>query len=305
MLDSMKHRLRRPSAKTVVGTVALVAVLSGIAYAAIPAADGKISGCYDKRSGALRVVDQTTTCRSGEAAIAWNQKGPTGPAGTPGLQGEKGETGDTGPAGADGPAGPAGEKGDPGPEGPAGPAGEKGDTGDSGPAGPEGPPGPEGPAGPKGDPGDPGGPVGPEGPPGPKGDPGPRGPTGYTGADGTIVTRWARFDSNGTLKSSNLFGNAQAVAYSLGQASWKVFIPTPWSDSTPMSDYCATDAKVVTTENDVWYHRVAQTWSRNDGYIYVATSVPYNDYFGEYALRPTFLPFTVVQHCGQFGWKAD
>ena len=253
-----------------------ILVAGGIAYGAIPSDGGGINACYDKASGALRVVDGAT-CKAKEGSLSWNQLGPTG---------------NTGPMGPQGEAGPAGPQGDPGPQGALGPQGE---------AGPQGEPGPQGEQGLPGEPG----PQGEQGPPGPQGERGARGPTGPSGADGTIVTRWARFDANGTLKSSNSIGATQPVAYALGQARWKVFIPTPWSDTTPMSDYCATQAWAVTTENDVWIDRVAQTWRRNDGYIYVATSVPYNDPFGDYALRPTYLPFTVVQHCGTFGWKAD
>ena len=66
------------------------------AFAVIPGADGKISGCYDLKSGELRVVDGSAKCKSTEASITWNQAGPVGPRGP------------VGPAGATGPAGPAG-----------------------------------------------------------------------------------------------------------------------------------------------------------------------------------------------------
>jgi Collagen triple helix repeat (20 copies) len=100
----------------------------GVAYAAIPGADGTIQGCYATSGGVLgipskgdlRVVDSGTDCRANEQAISWNQRGPAG---------------DTGPAG---PVGPAGQKGDAGDSGPAGPAGPTGATGPAGPQGPAG-----------------------------------------------------------------------------------------------------------------------------------------------------------------------
>jgi hypothetical protein len=56
--------------------------------AAIPAANGTISGCYAKaggpNQGALRVVDQGNACKPGEAPLTWNQVGQPGPAGPAG-----------------------------------------------------------------------------------------------------------------------------------------------------------------------------------------------------------------------------
>ena len=89
----------------------------------------QISGCVNKKTGALRVASK---CTSLEKPISWNIQGPqgdVGPQGLAGPQGEKGDTGDTGPQGETGSAGPQGEKGD------TGPKGEKGDTGPQGPAG--------------------------------------------------------------------------------------------------------------------------------------------------------------------------
>jgi len=98
----------------------------GVAYGAIPDATGVIHGCYSTSKGALRVIDSGARCANGEAALNWNQTGPSGPAG---------------PQGAPGPAGPAGSTGSPGDPGPAGPAGPQGDPG---PAGPQGLPGSQG-----------------------------------------------------------------------------------------------------------------------------------------------------------------
>jgi len=74
--------------------VALTLLAGGIAYASIPAANGVISGCYDKNGGTLRVIDAPgTTCNSAkELPLTWNQTGPQGP------QGAKGDTGPQGPA---------------------------------------------------------------------------------------------------------------------------------------------------------------------------------------------------------------
>ena len=67
------------------------------AQAAIPASNGVISGCYDNKTGAVRIIDAAKTeCKGSEKLITWNQKG---------LKGDTGATGATGPAG---PAGPAG-----------------------------------------------------------------------------------------------------------------------------------------------------------------------------------------------------
>ena len=57
-------------------------LVAGIAWAAIPGSNGRISACYD-RAGTLRVIDAEsgTTCDRRETPLAWNQTGPAGPAG--------------------------------------------------------------------------------------------------------------------------------------------------------------------------------------------------------------------------------
>ena len=112
-----------------VGTILVVSV--GIAYAAIPDANGVINGCYSSGQGQLRVIDTAKgeTCKNNETAISWNQKGPKG---DQGIQGPKGDTGETGATGATGP------------EGPQGPQGETGATGATGVQGAQGVPGPQG-----------------------------------------------------------------------------------------------------------------------------------------------------------------
>jgi hypothetical protein len=80
----------------------------GVSYAAvnsIPSPSGVFTGCYNKTSGALRVIDPSKGqhCAAKEARVTWNQKGQTGPAGP---RGPKGATGARGPIGPQGPAGP-------------------------------------------------------------------------------------------------------------------------------------------------------------------------------------------------------
>lgn len=59
---------------------------AGIAYATLPDVGGVIHGCYQKKSGELRVIDMGTgsSCREGEAPLDWHQTGPQGPPGDPG-----------------------------------------------------------------------------------------------------------------------------------------------------------------------------------------------------------------------------
>lgn len=127
----------------VAGTIAVLAVAAGVAYAAIPDSGGVIHGCYNRSNGQLRVIDPGAgeNCKTPESVLDWNQTGPagaTGPAGPAGPAGPIGPAGATGATGATGPAGPAG---------PAGPTGATGATGATGPAGPAGATGPAGPSG--------------------------------------------------------------------------------------------------------------------------------------------------------------
>jgi hypothetical protein len=103
-----------------------VAVAGGVAGASMPQLGGTdtIFACYATRTGAVRIVDSTTTaCPRGESLVSWNQRGQAGPQGTQGMQGPKG---DTGPQGPQGPEGDAGAEGPQGIAGPAGPAGTNG-----------------------------------------------------------------------------------------------------------------------------------------------------------------------------------
>ncbi|MGW6144127.1 hypothetical protein ACWFRM_40005 [Streptomyces sp. NPDC055144] len=82
-------------------------MLGGVAHADIPGAGGVYTGCYNRSTGVLRVIDFEAgrRCRSGELTVRWNQTGPTGPngpkgdTGLQGLQGIQGPKGDTGPSG--------------------------------------------------------------------------------------------------------------------------------------------------------------------------------------------------------------
>lgn len=72
----------------------VVGIGASSAAAAIPAANGVISGCYDDKGGELRVIDAETgtTCSTKETTLSWNEHGPAGPAGP------QGETGPAGPS---------------------------------------------------------------------------------------------------------------------------------------------------------------------------------------------------------------
>jgi hypothetical protein len=83
--------------------LALFVALSGGAYAAVsgvPGRDGVIHSCFNKKSGAVRVVAAGRRCaRSKEASLSWNQTGVKGDKGDAGPKGEKGEKGSTGSPG--------------------------------------------------------------------------------------------------------------------------------------------------------------------------------------------------------------
>jgi Collagen triple helix repeat (20 copies) len=126
------------------------AALFGIAtvvQAAIPDGAGAIHGCYDNRSGAVRVIDTGTSqaCDARrETALTWNQRGPTGAVGPPGAKGDPGNPGSRGPSGARGLTGADGTdgvNGAPGASGATGPTGASGLAGTRGPTGPSGSPG--------------------------------------------------------------------------------------------------------------------------------------------------------------------
>ena len=123
-------------------TTVAVCLGVGVATGAIPGQGGKISACYTKVGGVVRVIDVEKSppqkCTTLESAISWNQQG---------LQGSPGPAGPTGPAGPKGDKGDQGPAGNTGPAGTTGPVGPKGDTGQQGPQGERGLQGPPGPAG--------------------------------------------------------------------------------------------------------------------------------------------------------------
>jgi hypothetical protein len=76
---------------------ALVVLASSIAVASIPDSAGVIHGCYQQKTGLLRVVDSgADSCRPDETAIQWSQTGPQGPVGPQGSAGPAGPPGSTG-----------------------------------------------------------------------------------------------------------------------------------------------------------------------------------------------------------------
>jgi hypothetical protein len=97
----------------------------------------EITGCVNKKSGALRIASK---CTSSEKQISWNKVGPQGISGPSGLMGETGTIGPQGLKGEKGIDGPAGPVGLTGPQGPAG----AGIPGAQGPAGANGLQGPAG-----------------------------------------------------------------------------------------------------------------------------------------------------------------
>jgi hypothetical protein len=139
-----RRRRHLRHAAAAVATIVMVGG-AGIAYATIPGSNGVIHGCYDTRSGELRVVDSAeSSCRRGERSIRWNETGPRGPAGAAGVAGPAGSPGAVGPQGAAGSTGATGATGPAGAPGAVGPQGAAGSTGATGPTGPQGPQGPAG-----------------------------------------------------------------------------------------------------------------------------------------------------------------
>jgi hypothetical protein len=62
--------------------IATSVAVGTMAMAAIPTSGGVFTGCYNKNSGALRVIDTATqTCTAREREISWNEQGVPGPAG--------------------------------------------------------------------------------------------------------------------------------------------------------------------------------------------------------------------------------
>ncbi len=125
----MKRALSKRSAQLVALATVLAGLAAGVAYGAIPTSgSGVINGCYEKRIGILRVIDNEAgkRCTSLETPISWNQQGVKGEQGLQGLRGEKGEQGDSGEQGLQGIQGERGPQGLPGSDGAQGPPGPPG-----------------------------------------------------------------------------------------------------------------------------------------------------------------------------------
>jgi hypothetical protein len=76
--------LRSKLGAALIGAGSMAAVGS-IAWASIPNDGGLITGCYQKTTGALRVIDtEHADCRANETALSWNQQGEQGDPGEPG-----------------------------------------------------------------------------------------------------------------------------------------------------------------------------------------------------------------------------
>src|SRR3954471_16078148 len=97
----MRTPFALPSPATTIATVALVAALGGVGYAAVNGglsdSSGAFHGCVNNRTGVLRVVAKGTQCRSAgrgaETAISWAQQGRRGAAGAAGAAGPAGAAG--------------------------------------------------------------------------------------------------------------------------------------------------------------------------------------------------------------------
>ncbi len=83
-------------------SIVSLVVAAGVAWATVPDSGGVIHGCYANANGALRVVDNPSSCKSNETALPWNE------AGVQGLQGIQGPPGIPGKDGAPGIQGPPG-----------------------------------------------------------------------------------------------------------------------------------------------------------------------------------------------------
>jgi hypothetical protein len=106
----MMSRIRgRLTFANVTSLLALFVALGAGSYAigSIPGKDGKISACYHKRTGVLRVVDgdKKQKCPKGHRKLTWNQQGIPGTAGARGEPGQPGQPGQPGAPGAPGVSG--------------------------------------------------------------------------------------------------------------------------------------------------------------------------------------------------------
>lgn len=98
----------------------LLGAATGV-YASIPDGGGVVHGCYQKITGALRVIDpgKGQKCSGTELGLTWSQAGPPGVTGQQGPTGQRGPTGDNGQQGLSGMTGATGPSGAEGATGPS------------------------------------------------------------------------------------------------------------------------------------------------------------------------------------------
>ncbi len=106
----MRRLVRALFSPALLGACVTGLVIGGIAVAAIPQ-QAVISGCYQKRTGALRVIHASKhgaagRCGKTERKLAWAQAGPQGAQGVQGVQGVQGAQGAQGAKGVQGVPGP-------------------------------------------------------------------------------------------------------------------------------------------------------------------------------------------------------
>src|SRR5436305_8823652 len=77
--------------QSVVVTALMLALVGGVSYATTRQTTPLYHGCYNKKSGILRLLTHAAPrCTRKETAIAWNQTGPQGPVGPQGAPGPTG-----------------------------------------------------------------------------------------------------------------------------------------------------------------------------------------------------------------------
>ena len=108
---------------------AMVLAMALVTPSILEAATQVIDACVVKKTGALRIVSSTTSCKTKtETLLTWNISGSSGPQGPQGPIGPQGGVGPQGLVGPQGPIGPSGPQGLSGPAGPQGPAGQLSST---------------------------------------------------------------------------------------------------------------------------------------------------------------------------------
>ncbi len=122
--NSMNRLLKRPSAPTVIATLALVFATAGVA----PAAKKLIAGKDIARNAitTAHVKDHTLKAADFAPGVLNSGSGPAGPAGPAGAKGVIGPQGAQGDSGTSGDNGLDGQPGDPGPPGAGGADGANG-----------------------------------------------------------------------------------------------------------------------------------------------------------------------------------